>query len=72
MREIVTNLRVCPLDQTALVDALASFADYEDAVQHASAVAFQLDGIVTRNADDYRGATLTIYAPAELAKQFSI
>jgi predicted nucleic acid-binding protein len=72
VRDVVTTLRVCPLDHAALVGALdLPFADYEDAVQHASAVALQLDGIVTRNTEDYRGATITIYSPVELAKQFS-
>jgi len=71
-RDIVTTLRVCPLDHAALVGALdSSLTDYEDAVQYASAVALQLDGIVTRNAEDYRSASITIYAPVELAKQFS-
>src|SRR5436309_967223 len=34
--DLLTTVRVCPIDQDVLDDALASpIADYEDAVQHA-------------------------------------
>ena len=44
--------------------ALSSpIADYEDAVQHASAVAAGSDVIITRNIEDYRNATLAVLSP---------
>ena len=46
-------------------------ADYEDAVQLASALAYQLDAIVTRDPDDFAGASLPIYSPADFLKQLS-
>src|SRR5690606_20406938 len=58
--------RVCPVDDRVLQAALAlPLAEYEDAVQHASATAQNLDALVTRNLDDYRQATLEVLSPAE-------
>jgi hypothetical protein len=64
--DLLIAVGVCPITQTVLEDAFAlSFTDYEDAVQHASAVAGGLDAIVTRNLDDYKNAALPIYSPAD-------
>ena len=68
--EILAALRVCPLDLVVLQSALTlPFADYEDAVQHASATGSQLDAIVTRNVKDYAAATLPVFSPADFVKQ---
>jgi predicted nucleic acid-binding protein len=65
--ELLTVFRVCRLDQETLQIALPlPLADYEDAVQLASALAAQLDAIVTRNLEDYKNATLPVFSPAEL------
>jgi predicted nucleic acid-binding protein len=69
IRDLLAAVRVCPVDQNVLDDALASLiTDYEDAVQHASAKASQLDAIVTRNLDDYRSAVLPVFTPADFLK----
>jgi predicted nucleic acid-binding protein len=67
---LLMSLAVCPLSHAVLDDAYKlSFADYEDAVQHASATASGLDTIVTRDIDDYKNATLQIFSPTDfLAK----
>jgi len=52
--------------QTALT---LPFADYEDAVQHASATGNGLDAIVTQNVKDFTGATIPVLSPAELLLQ---
>jgi len=63
---LLQTVRVCTLDHSALTNALAlPFSDYEDAVQHACATANQLDAIVTRNLDDYRNASLPVFAPTD-------
>jgi predicted nucleic acid-binding protein len=70
--ELLTAWRVCMLDVTTLQNALAlGLRDYEDAVQHASAAANQLDAIVTRNLDDYKGATLAVYSPVDFLAQLA-
>lgn len=56
-----------PVDNRVLRQARAlEFEDYEDTVLHESAERGRARGIVTRNASDFEGATLTIYKPAEL------
>jgi predicted nucleic acid-binding protein len=42
-----------------------NFKDYEDAVQHESAIAENLDAIVTRNTKDFMNATMKVYSPNE-------
>jgi predicted nucleic acid-binding protein len=62
-------LAVCPaspVDDSTLQAALKlPLTDYEDAVQLASALAYQLDAIVTRDPNDFAGAILPIYSPAD-------
>ncbi len=66
VRELLSALNVCPLDQSVLEDADGlAFSDYEDAVQHACATASGLGAIIRRNLDDYRGAKLPVYAPSD-------
>jgi predicted nucleic acid-binding protein len=66
IEQLLRAVRVCPVDHAVLVSALSSpIVDYEDAVQHASAVAGMLDAIVTRNLDDYKNAALPVYSPAD-------
>ncbi len=68
--EVLAALSVCPVDHLVLQTALTlPFADYEDAVQHASAIGNRLDAIVTRNIKDFTGATLLVLSPAELLLQ---
>ncbi len=68
--ELVDAFRVCPVERTILQDALAlPFRDFEDAVQHAAAVAGLMDAIVTRDLTDYAGATLPVFSPADFLKQ---
>ena len=64
--ELLAALRVCPLDQVMLQTALSlPLTDYEDAVQLASAMASQLDALLTRNLEDYQNATLPIFSPPD-------
>jgi hypothetical protein len=44
------------------------FKDFEDAVLHEAAKQVKVQGIVTRNAKDFKKATLSIYSPEELDK----
>jgi predicted nucleic acid-binding protein len=64
--ELLSSVKVCPLDQSILVKArTTAFKDFEDAVQHTSAVAAGLDAIVTRDLDDYKEATLPVFSPPD-------
>lgn len=66
LNDLMIAVRVCPITHDVLNQALTlPFNDYEDAVQHASATANQLDAIVTRNLDDYKNATLPVFSPTD-------
>jgi predicted nucleic acid-binding protein len=68
--ELLTTLKVCPLNRAILANAHNStFTDFEDAVQHASAAAIRLEAIVTRNVGDYRDAALPVFTPADLLER---
>lgn len=70
-RDVVARLlrlfSVAVVNQVVYYDALQNQAkDFEDAVQAATAHHLGLDGIVTRNLDDYRRAGVKTYSPTEL------
>lgn len=67
IRRLLTLFTVAPVNRLVLEDALrGAFTDYEDAVLHEAARQSHAEGIVTRNTDDFRSATLRIYTPDEL------
>src|SRR5260370_15229510 len=62
--DLLKFVGVCPVTRARLVEALAlPFADYEDAVQHASATANNIDAIVTPHLADYKNSSLPAYSP---------
>lgn len=72
VQELLATLSVCALDRFILEDAHSlAFMDYEDAVQHATAIASNLDAIVTRNLKDYKNATLPVFSPVEFLSQLT-
>ena len=70
LNDLLLAVRVCPINHDVLNQALAlPFADYEEAVQHASATASHIDAIITRNLDDYRNAMLPVFSPLNFLNQ---
>lgn len=64
--KLLQLVNVCTVNKQVLQNALTSkISDYEDAVQNESAIAENLDAIVTRNTKDYSNSTLKIYTPGE-------
>lgn len=64
--DLLTLAKICKADSQILQTALTSpITAYEDAVQHECAVAENLDAIVTRNAKDFKNASIEIYSPVE-------
>ena len=64
---LLSVFEVAPVGRAELEAALASpFADYEDGVVHAAAVASRADAVVTRNGDDFGASALPVYTPAEM------
>ena len=70
--ETLALMEVCPVNRHILEAAFASnLRDFEDAVQLACAMALRLDAIITRNAQDFVGATLPILPASELLESLS-
>ncbi|HEY0547449.1 MAG TPA: PIN domain-containing protein [Pyrinomonadaceae bacterium] len=66
LNDLLFVVRVCPINHSILASALTlPFTDYEDAVQCASAMASQLDAIVTRNPGDFKNAALPVFSPTD-------
>lgn len=66
IKDLTTLCSVAPVSQSVIESALHdSFADFEDAVLHHSAVLAGADCIVTRNEADFRASSLLIYTPAQ-------
>jgi predicted nucleic acid-binding protein len=64
--KLLQLVNVCDVNRQILQIALTSkITDYEDAVQNESAIAENLDAIVTRNTKDFKNSTLKIYTPSE-------
>jgi predicted nucleic acid-binding protein len=58
---------IAPVSYPVLASALSlPFRDYEDAVIHEAARLAGVDGIVTRDGADFRGASLPVYTPEAL------
>ncbi len=57
---------VCRTNKSVLQNAFTlNFTDFEDAVQCASALAENLDAIVTRNTKDYKNSPVKVYSPGK-------
>jgi predicted nucleic acid-binding protein len=57
---------VCIIDEQTIEKGLNSdFSDFEDALQFYNAVEFNCDIILTRNAKDFKKATLPVMSPDE-------
>ncbi|MFL6196958.1 MAG: type II toxin-antitoxin system VapC family toxin [Thermoanaerobaculia bacterium] len=66
LRKLKLLVRVLPVDERTIELALASsFVDFEDAIQYYTALEHGLDGIVTRNKQDYRSAKLPVFTAGE-------
>ncbi len=65
--ELLAAMKICPVNRRILEVAISSpLSDFEDAVQLACATALNLDSIVTRDIQDFAGATLQILSAGEL------
>ena len=66
VEELLKIVKIAKSNNSIYQNALPpEFDDYEDAVQHESAVAENLDAIVTRNTKDYKNSTIKVYSPSE-------
>lgn len=70
IHRLLIGLRFCAIDRQTIETALnLGLKDFEDSIQLACATLNQLDGIVTRDRQDFIGSNLPIYSPTELLNQ---
>lgn len=68
---IVKYITVITIDHKNVLDALKSkFSDFEDALQHDSAIEHQCEYIITRNIEDYKNAEIPVLLPEEFIGMF--
>jgi predicted nucleic acid-binding protein len=71
IEKLLSLVSVSSVDEKMLKSSLNSpVTDYEDAVQCASAMAENLDGIVTRNLKDFVNSPIPVYSPADFLEVF--
>ncbi|MGG6263853.1 type II toxin-antitoxin system VapC family toxin [Leptolyngbya sp. AN03gr2] len=67
LRKLSRICQIATVDQAVIAIALSlGFPDFEDAIQYATAIENQLDGIVTRDTQDFAQATIQIFTPTAL------
>ncbi|HPO01761.1 MAG TPA: PIN domain-containing protein [Treponemataceae bacterium] len=68
---IVKYITVITIDHQNVLEALKSkFSDFEDALQHCSAVENQCEYIITRNVEDYKNSKIKVVLPEEFIKMY--
>jgi predicted nucleic acid-binding protein len=73
IQKLLNLFEIAPVNRAVLEAALATgFADFEDAVLYESARQIGVAAIITRNAKDFKQATLPIYSPLEIAQALQI
>lgn len=64
--KLIISLQISRVDAQVIQAAEnLPLKDYEDAVQVASAIAANLDAIVTRDLSDYKNSPLPVYSPSD-------
>lgn len=68
---LLKYLTVISIEHSDVINGLQSnISDFEDALQHYSAIRNLCDCIITRNLDDYKNALIHIYSPIEFLHLF--
>lgn len=70
--KLLKLLSIAGVTEDEIRNALAlSWKDFEDSVQYSVALLQEMDGIVTRNPNDYKEAEIEIFKPEELLQLWS-
>ncbi|MGI5066805.1 PIN domain-containing protein [Treponema putidum] len=68
---IVKYITVIAIDHQNVLEALKSkFSDFENALQHSSAVENRCEYIITRNIEDYKSSKIKVLLPEEFIVMF--
>lgn len=67
MRELLTVISIASVSGQEIENALSlEWNDFEDSVQYSVAYLQEMDGIVSRNPNDYKDAKIEVWEPGEL------
>lgn len=67
MKELLTVVSVASVSGQEIENAISlEWNDFEDSVQYSVAYLQEMDGIVTRNPNDYKEAKIKVWKPEEL------
>ena len=67
MKELLMVVSVASVSKQEIENAISlEWNDFEDSVQYSVAYLQEMDGIVTRNPNDYREAEIKVWKPEEL------
>ena len=67
MKELLTVVSVANVSEQEIENALSlEWNDFEDSVQYSVAYLQEMDGIVTRNPNDYKESKIKVWRPEEL------
>ena len=72
VRDLLSLFQIAAVDLSILAKAIDSaFPDFEDAVLYEAGVAAEVDAVVTRDPDDFRGSRIPVFSPQELQANLS-
>ena len=72
VKNILQSFQISDVNKKILIQATNNnFEDFEDAVQHETAIHSNIDFIITRNNKDYKHSKIKVLTPKEFIKQFS-
>ena len=72
LERLLKIVSVAAVSEQEIRNALnLTWADFEDSVQYSVALLNEMDGIVTRNPDDYQEANMRIWLPEQARELFA-
>ena len=73
LERLLKIVSVAAVSEQEIRNALnLTWADFEDSVQYSVALLNEMDGIVTRNPDDYQEANRRIWLPEQVLELFAV
>ena len=73
LKRLLMIVSVAAVSEREIQNALnLAWGDFEDSVQYSVALLNEMDGIVTRNPDDYQEANMRIWLPEQVLELFAV
>ena len=72
LKRLLMVVSVAAVSEREIQNALnLAWGDFEDSVQYSVALMNEIDGIVTRNSNDYQEANMRIWLPEQVLELFA-